>query len=120
MLEKKITAFSLTAGQQGGIGYPPEIVKYKNKWWFVEDSRNHGGDMCYQCSEARGIKYGFIPQRFGQPKAYGSACYRSLVPKADTRPSLKQVYKRYMPWETFVAIVRNQYGEPEVMERKPC
>lgn len=91
-----IEGFALTAGQQGGIGYPPEIVKYKNRWYFVDDSRAHGGDICYKCSEARGIKYGFIPQRFGQPRAYGSACYRSLVPRVNTRPLIKHIYSRHM------------------------
>ena len=107
--------FSLTQGQQGGIGYPPEIVKYKNRWHFVEDSRGHGGDICYKCSEARGIKYGFIPQRWGQPKSYGSACYRSLVPRATTKPSLKQALTRTIPWQQYVSIVKELYGEPEII-----
>lgn len=37
----KIPYLSLTLGQQGGIGYPPIIVQYKNKWYAISDSRKH-------------------------------------------------------------------------------
>lgn len=39
MPEMKIPYLTLTAGQQGGLGYPPVIVKL-DKWYAVEDSRD--------------------------------------------------------------------------------
>jgi len=67
----KIEGISWTLGQQGGIGYPPQVIKYKGKWYLVEDSRSHGGTICHKCSEARNIQYGYTPQKFNQPKPNG-------------------------------------------------
>jgi len=113
----KIEGMDSTQGQQGGIGWPPAIVKYENRWWFVECSRTHGGTVCSQCSRDRGIPYGYKPSnKFGeQPLAFGSACYRSLLPKAQKYPSLKQAFQRAMPWEQFVSIVKELYGEPAIL-----
>ena len=36
-----IAYLTLTLGQQGGIGYPPVIIQYKNKWYAISDSRKH-------------------------------------------------------------------------------
>lgn len=36
---KKIPLLSLTLGQQGGIGYPPVIIKLDNQWYAISDSR---------------------------------------------------------------------------------
>lgn len=117
-MNNKIEGISWTLGQQGGIGYPPQIVKYRNRWWFVEGSRSHGGTVCYRCSDDRGIPYGHKPSnRFGeQPLAFGSACYRSLIPKAKTMPSFKQAFHQIMDWEQFVSIVKELYGEPNILQ----
>ena len=37
----KIPYLSLTLGQQGGIGCPPIIVQYKNKWYAISNSRKY-------------------------------------------------------------------------------
>jgi len=36
----KIPYLILTTGQQGGIGYPPIIIKFKNRWYAISDSRD--------------------------------------------------------------------------------
>lgn len=110
---KKIIGFGWTAGQQGGNGWPPLVVKHQNKWWLVEDSRNHGGTVCFQCSRDRSIAYGIHPSSgFGeQPKPFGSPCYRSLIPRPTTHPT--SLPKRIMSWQIFVSIVETQYGKPE-------
>lgn len=113
----EITGMGWTQGQQGGIGYPPLIVKYKNKWWFVEGSRNHGGTICFQCSRDKHITYGYEPGGFAeQPRAFGSVCYRSLIPKAKTYPT--RIPRRSLSWEQFVTIVKTEYGEPNVLIRQ--
>lgn len=38
-IQDKIKYITITLGQQGGIGYPPMIVKIGNKWFAIEDSR---------------------------------------------------------------------------------
>lgn len=113
----KLEGISWTSGQQGGIGYPPELVRYRNKWYWVEDSRNHGGTICYACSEYRNIPHGFKPGGFAQqPKPYGSACYRSLRPSCKMR-SRKMNAIQTMPWEEFRNIIKQLYGEPEVINQ---
>jgi len=102
--------FGWTSGQQGGMGYPPLVIKHKNKWWLVEDSRNHGGTICQQCSNARNIAYGYRPGGFAeQPKPYGSACYRLLIPHPKTHPT--SFPKRIMSWNTFHTIVKDIYAQ---------
>jgi hypothetical protein len=39
MTQNKIPYLTLIAGQQGGIGYPPIIVRLKGRWYAVEGSR---------------------------------------------------------------------------------
>lgn len=109
-----IEGTSWTRGQQGGIGYPPQLVRYKRKWYWVEDSRNHGGSVCPQCSKDRNIEYGFMAQRFDQPRPYGSQCYRSLCPHTKSIPrDLRGVGS--MSWQQFVTIIKREKGEPVVM-----
>ena len=110
-----IECISWTQGQQGGIGYPPELVKYNGKWFWVEKSRSHGGSICFQCSRDRGIPYGYRPGGFAeQPKPYGSRCYRSLRPRTKSHP--RNVAKAgIMTWREFVNIIKREYGEPEVV-----
>ena len=105
----------ITQGQQGGCGYPPLIVKYKGKWVWVDDSRNHGGSICYLCSKARDIPYGHTPGgRFEQPKPYGSRCYRSLL---ERRLPYKSVFsiRDSISWNEFVDAIRLESGEPEAI-----
>ena len=103
--------FSDTLGRQGGIGYPPLVVKISNKWYQIVDSEAHGGTICHKCSEARKITYGYNPQRWDQPKPFGSECYRSLIPHL--MPKQRPRYIELMPWEVFVDLVKSQFGEPE-------
>lgn len=46
---KSLMGFSWTRGRQGGIGYPPLVIIYRNRWHRVEDSENHGGTNCRFC-----------------------------------------------------------------------
>lgn len=41
--------FGWTRGMQGGIGYPPLVVKHRGRWRLVQDSHNHGGTHCRLC-----------------------------------------------------------------------
>ena len=108
--------FGQVLGMQGGCGCPPLIVKISNKWYRVEDSHKHGGTICYQCSESRQVPYGFTPQRFGQPKPYGSECYRSLIPQL--KPAKHPFPKLTIPWGELVDLIKKQFGEPIVIPRK--
>lgn len=107
--------FGDTWCRQGGIGYPPEIVKISGKWYQVIGSEAHGGTVCHQCSEDRNILYGYIPQRFGQPEAYGSECYRNLIPRL--RPKFRPRKLQYIEWVKLVELVKKQYGEPTIIAR---
>ncbi len=107
---------SYTIGQQGGIGYPPALVKFKDKWYFVDDSRFHGGTICQQCSKTRGVPFGYKPQKWGQPKPYGSPCYRSLVPKFNKTPrDIRDAYANPMTWDEYKKLIIQYYGEPEII-----
>ena len=44
-----LEGFGYTFNQQGGIGYPPVVVKFKGRWRQVAGSRNHGGTRCPAC-----------------------------------------------------------------------
>ena len=111
-----VKGVSITLGQQGGIGYPPLVIKHKGKWFWVEDSRNHGGTICYKCSESRRVVYGFEPQRFGQPKPYGSECYRSLVERIKS-PRNPLGIRNTITWKQFVRMIRRESGLPKIIKR---
>jgi hypothetical protein len=84
-----------TIGQQGGVGYPPLLVKIgKGKWLWVEGSRDHGGVICGKCSE-----------EFGREVA----CIREAVPLL-TRQNLKVGDWEYITWEEFKVMVKEQFG----------
>lgn len=107
---------SYTSGQQGGIGYPPALVKYKSKWYWVEDSRYHGGTICQKCSKDRGVAFGYKPQKWDQPKPYGSPCYRSMVPNFNKNPrNMYDAYENPMTWDEYKSLIIKYYGEPEII-----
>ena len=112
-----LKGYSLTQGQQGGIGYPPLILKHQNKWWFVNESRNHGGTVCQTCSKDRGIASGYTPQRWGQPEPFGSRCYRSLLPITSTVPTLTQAFSRTINWPDAVILIKETYGDPKIIAK---
>ena len=106
-----------TVGQQGGIGYPPALVKYKGKWYFVDEARNHGGIVCPRCSKDRGVQFGYKSGGFAQqPKPYGSQCYRSLVPHFNKMPrDMRDAYNNPMTWDEYKSLIIKYYGEPEII-----
>ena len=105
--------FGDTWCRQGGIGYPPLVVKISNRWYQVDDTEAHGGSICPKCSEARGIPYGYKPQTWGQPKPFGSTCYRSLIPRL--MPKNRPQHIEPLPWKVFVALAEKQFGEPGII-----
>lgn len=112
--------FGWTRGMQGGIGYPPLVVLFRNRWTYVEDSANHGGTTCFACCRDNGIPYGYEPpQRFGQPRSYGMCCWRSLV--KNHQPSVPLFLNKLprISWLKFVDTIKQEGESPDVNKPTP-
>jgi len=86
---------SWTIGRQGGIGYPPLIIKVGRKWFWVEESELHGGSICQKCSK----KY-----------AQKMQCIAEVVPRL--RKEKPKIGKwSYITWDEFESLVKKQFNQ---------
>jgi hypothetical protein len=88
-------ALSWTTAQQGGIGYPPLLVKVGRRWLWVEGSTEHGGSICRKCSV-----------EFGKEMA----CIREILPSLPSRVRPRVGDWEYITWEEFKVLVKEQFG----------
>jgi hypothetical protein len=85
---------SFTTGRQGGIGYPPLLLKAGKEWFWVVGSTEHGGAMCRRCS-----------MEFGREMT----CIREILPSLRSeRPRIGEW--EYITWEEFKVLVKEQFG----------
>lgn len=106
-----VYGFSWTRGMQGGIGYPPLVIKYKGQWTLVEDSQNHGGTVCSRCTLAETGHYPIrIPpkDRFSQPTFQGVPCIAARV--ETLRPKVPLYFNRLprITWQEFEALIKRE------------
>jgi hypothetical protein len=90
---------SLTTGRQGGIGYPPLLVKVGRGWLWVEGSTEHGGTVCKKCSIEFGREMG---------------CIREILPSLPSRVRPRMGEWEHISWEEFRTLVKEQFFNEEL------